>query len=647
MRKLFLWGLGLILSAPAAAETVWLDSLDLSRMTQRRGTPQANKALGGTPLTMEGKVYARGIGTRSISELVLDTHGAAARFQAVIGFDDSAKTGKPDGTVRYLVWGDDRLLYDSDVMKLGDAPRTLDLDLKGTRVLSLLLDDGGDTSNGDIANWADARIDLTSGASIDIFTPPTQPDPMIANIDAARVVLGGPLLYGATPGKPFLYRVPATGTDLSFSAHGLPDGLRLDPAGGVISGAVAKVGTYDVKLSARGKNGSDTRRLRIVAGADKLALAPPMGWNSWNVWGPAVDDAKVRAAADAMISSGLAAHGYDYIVIDDTWADSRDANGEIKPNEKFPDMKALADYVHAKGLKLGIYSSPGPKTCEGRQGSYQHEAQDAATFARWGIDFLKHDWCSYDDVAPNRSLPELQKPYRIMGDALKAQARDIIFSLCQYGYGDVWEWGGAVGGHMWRTTGDLLDMWANLESVGFRQAGREKHVTHGRWNDTDMLVVGTVGWGPNLHPTRLTKNEQVLHLSLWAMQAAPLFIGADLTQVDQFTRSLLGNSEVLDILRDPLAKAGGHVRSQDRTEIWRRPLADGTLAVALFNRGLEARRVSVSLKELGLSASQPVRDVWRQADLGAVTSDVGADVPSHGAVLMKIGKPGPITLPDL
>jgi len=310
-------------------------------------------------------------------------------------------------------------------------------------------------------------------------------------------------------------------------------------------------------------------------------------------------------------------------------------------------MKALADYVHAKGLKLGIYSSPGPKTCEGRQGSYQHEVQDAATFARWSVDFLKHDWCSYDDVAPNRSLPELQKPYRIMGDALKAQARDIIFSLCQYGYGDVWEWGASVGGHMWRTTGDLLDMWANLESVGFRQAGREKHVGHGRWNDTDMLVVGTVGWGPNLHPTRLTQNEQVLHLSLWALQAAPLFIGADLAQIDQFTLDVLGNNEVLDILRDPAAKAGGRIASKDRTEVWSRTLADGTVAVGLFNRGLEPRRVEIDLSALGLSGVQPVRDVWRHTALEPATATFSTDVPSHGAVLVKIGKPVRIALPDL
>ncbi len=185
-------------------------------------------------------------------------------------------------------------------------------------------------------------------------------------------------------------------------------------------------------------------------------------------------------------------------------------------------MRALAEAVHARGLKLGIYSSPGPKTCEGFEGSWQHEAKDAATYASWGIDFLKYDWCSYEEITPVHTLAELQKPYLVMRDALRAVDRDIVYSLCQYGYGDVWQWGADVGGNLWRSSGDLLDNWSNLESVGFRQAGREIWTRPGHWNDTDMLVVGNVGWGPNLHPTKLTPNEQMLHLALWALQAAPV-----------------------------------------------------------------------------------------------------------------------------
>jgi alpha-galactosidase len=347
-----------------------------------------------------------------------------------------------------------------------------------------------------------------------------------------------------------------------------------------------------------------------------------------------------------MVESGLAAHGFDTIVIDDGWAGGRLPNGEIRPNAKFPDMKALTDHVHALGLKIGIYSSPGPKTCGGFTGSWRHEAQDAATFARWGFDLLKHDWCSYDDVAPDHSLAELTKPYALMGDALIAGSRDILFSLCQYGYGDVWEWGGTVGGQMWRTTGDLLDMWANLDSVGFRQPGRGRFVAPGRWNDTDMLVVGRVGWGPSVHPTRLTPDEQMLHITLWAMQAAPLFIGADVTDLDPFTLALLTNDEVLDVDRDVMGRAGAPLWQKDRLEVWSRPLADGTRAVALFNRGLETRDVKVDWTALGLSGPQPVRNLWQRRDLGSRADGYSGRIPSHGAVLIKVGTPHPIQLPD-
>jgi alpha-galactosidase len=291
------------------------------------------------------------------------------------------------------------------------------------------------------------------------------------------------------------------------------------------------------------------------------------------------------------------------------------------------------------GLKLGIYSSPGPKTCESYAGSYQHEALDAATFASWGVDFLKYDWCSYEEIARDHSLPELQKPYFVMRDALARVDRDIVYALCQYGYGDVWKWGAEAGGQLWRSSGDLLDQWANLQSVGFRQAGRERWTRPGEWNDTDMLVVGTLGWGPNLRPTRLTQNEQILHLSLWSLQAAPLFIGADLSKLDDFTLALLTNDEVIDVDQDPLGHAAGRIWSDARREIWARPLHDGTQAVGLFNRGLAPAEVTVEWSQLGLKGSQPVRDLWRREDLGVFAGKFSISVPRHGAVLLKVGKP--------
>ena len=619
---------------------IWVDTLDLTHMTQRRGTPRAGRSIRNLPISLGGVVYPRGIGTRSISEFVIDLQGQALRFESMVGLDDAVRQGV--GSVVFEVWADDKLVTASGLMHAGDAPRRLSADLTGARVLTLLLDDGGDTSNDDEAAWGSAAIYLKPGAPMPTpYVAPAEPAPLIA---AARTEprpgIRGPRITGATPGRPFLFRIPATGqAPLRFQARGLPAGLTLDESTGIIRGNIRDRGRHEVTLTVTGPKGKAQRALTIVGDEDALALTPPMGWNSWNVWGPAVDDAKVRAAAEWLERSGLAAHGFQYIVIDDAWEGTRDAHGNIQPNEKFPDMRALADAVHARGLKLGIYSSPGPKTCEGYEGSWQHEASDAATYASWGIDFLKYDWCSYEEIAPVHTLAELQKPYLVMRDAIRAVDRDIVYSLCQYGYGDVWQWGADVGGNLWRSSGDLLDNWSNLESVGFRQSGREIWTRPGHWNDTDMLVVGKVGWGPNLHPTKLTPNEQMLHLALWALQAAPLFIGADLASLDDFTLALLTNDEVLDVDQDPLGRAASRIWKQDRLEIWARPLSDGTMAVGLFNRGLAPNKVTARWSQLGLHGRQPVRDLWQRRDLGAYDDTFSATVPRHGVVFVKIGTP--------
>ncbi|HUQ09677.1 MAG TPA: NPCBM/NEW2 domain-containing protein [Steroidobacteraceae bacterium] len=626
--------------AASPAKSVWIEELGLERFSQRRGQPRAGRSIRGQPISLGGVVHAHGIGTRSISEFVIDLHGNAARFEAMVGFDDAVRTGV--GSVTFEVWADDALVAASGLMRAADAPKALSADLRGARVLTLLVDDGGDTSNDDEVAWAGAMITLANppGPIPEAYTPPPEAPALIAPLlSARRPVIHGPNVSGGTPGRPFLFRVPATGAEpLRFRARGLPAGLTIDAGTGIITGRLRAAGERRAMLEVSGPGGQSTRELRIVAGPDALARTPPMGWNSWNVWGPAVSQQKVLDAADWLVRSGLAAHGYQYVVIDDVWMGTRDETGLIRANEKFPDMRALADAVHARGLKLGIYSSPGPKTCEGFEGSYGHEAQDAATYAAWGVDFLKYDWCSYEEIARDHSLPELQKPYFLMRDALANVDRDIVFALCQYGYGDVWQWGAKAGGHLWRSSGDLLDQWANLQSVGFRQAGREQWTHPGEWNDTDMLVVGTLGWGPNLRPTRLTQNEQMLHLALWALQAAPLFVGADLSKLDEFTLALLTNDEVIDVDQDPLGQAAHRVWSDARREIWARPLSDGTLAVGLFNRGLAPREVTVQWSQLGLTGRQRVRDLWRRADVGSFADSFSATVPRHGVVFIKVGK---------
>jgi alpha-galactosidase len=627
--------------AAAPAGTMWVEEIGLERFSQRRGAPRIGRSIRDQPIRLGGVEYPHGIGTRSISEFVIDLRGNAARFASTVGIDDEIRGDV--GSVAFEVWADDVRVAASGLMRPGDEPKLLSADLRGARILTLLVDDGGDTSNDDEVAWAGAMIELLQpdGERPAAYVPPAEELPRLAAPSTSpRPAIHGARVTGGTPGRPFLFRVPATGASpLRFSARGLPAGLAIDAATGIISGKIEKAGESTVQINIRGPGGAARGELRIVGGNDALALTPPMGWNSWNVWGPAVDAQKVLQAAEWLDRSGLAARGFQYIVIDDTWSGKRGPDGQIVPNEKFPDLRALADAVHARGLKLGIYSSPGPKTCENFAGSWQHEAQDAATFAAWGVDFLKHDWCSYEELVGEHTLAELQKPYIVMRDALARVDRDIVYALCQYGYGDVWKWGAEVGGHLWRSSGDLLDQWANLESVGFRQAGRERWTRPGEWNDTDMLVVGTLGWGPNLRPSRLTPNEQVLHMSLWALQAAPLFIGADLSKLDDFTLALLGNDEVIAVDQDPLGRAAGRIWSDARREIWARPLADGTMAVGLFNRGLHAAPVTVQWTQLGLQGRQPVRDLWQRQDLGVMQEGFTTTVPRHGAVLLKVGKP--------
>jgi alpha-galactosidase len=423
---------------------------------------------------------------------------------------------------------------------------------------------------------------------------------------------------------------------MTLSASPLPDGLTFDDQRGEITGAVSAEGKYTVTLAATNSIGSARRKLEIVVG-DTIALTPPMGWNSWNCFADKVDDSKIRAAADAMASSGLIDHGWTYINIDDTWEGTRDASGMIQSNEKFPDMKALADYVHSKGLKIGLYSSPGPKTCAGFEASWQHETQDAQQYAAWGFDYLKYDWCSESQVE-DKSLPDrqrLMKPYQVMDAALRKLDRDIVFSLCQYGMGNVWEWGAEVGGNCWRTTDDIRDTWSSMAGIGFSQNPHAPYAGPGHWNDPDMLVVGKVGWG-NLHPTHLTPNEQYTHISLWCLLSAPLLIGCDMSQLDPFTLNLLSNDEVLAVDQDPLGTQATRVARNGETEAWAKKMAGGSIVVGLFNRGEVPAEVTATWETLGLSGWHRVRNLWRQQNAGEFDNSFSATVPRHGVCLIRI-----------
>jgi alpha-galactosidase len=369
-----------------------------------------------------------------------------------------------------------------------------------------------------------------------------------------------------------------------------------------------------------------------AASPPSAAPTPPMGWNSWNHFAAKVDDATIRAQADAMVASGMKDAGYRYINIDDTWEGARDAQGVIHPNAKFPDMKALADYVHSKGLKLGIYSSPGPKTCEGYPGSQGHEEQDAKTYAAWGIDYLKYDLCSLGDAM--RAAGGLDKAhemelaaYRKMEAALAATGRPIVYSLCQYGVAAVWRWGADVGGNAWRTTGDITDKYARMIQIGFGQAGLSKYARPGRWNDPDMLEVGNGG---------MNGAEYRTHMSLWAILAAPLLAGNDLTKMSPETLAILTNREVIAIDQDPLGRQGDRVTAEGPLEVWARPLQGGGKAVGLFNTADFPNYVEIDYARLGLKGPAATRDVWAAKDLGKL-SRYRTLVPGHSVVLLRVG----------
>lgn len=356
-----------------------------------------------------------------------------------------------------------------------------------------------------------------------------------------------------------------------------------------------------------------------------LLCTPQMGWNSWNKFAGKVDDAVVRAAADAMAASGMKAAGYTYINIDDTWQGGRDKNGKIQSNRKFPDMKALADYVHSKGLKIGLYSSPGPKTCAGYTGTYGHEDQDAKTYAEWGYDYLKYDWCSAGEIY---KTDEMRPVYQKMGDALAKCGRPIVFSLCQYGLDDVWTWGADVGGNSWRTTGDIQDNWKSMSTIAQKQFAIASYVRPGHWNDPDMLEIGNGG---------MSNTEYETHMSLWCLLRAPLLAGNDLHTMSDETKAILTNREVLAINQDRAAKAPKEASRVGDVSIVTRPLADGSTAVAFVNYGDKEEEASVNWEAVGLPRrGLRARDLWKHQDVRASGSLLGTKVPAHGTVLLRV-----------
>ncbi len=358
--------------------------------------------------------------------------------------------------------------------------------------------------------------------------------------------------------------------------------------------------------------------------ANGLAKTPPMGWNSWNLFQSHIDDKIVRGIADAMVANGMRDAGYVYVNIDDTWEGVRDAQGNLQANKKFPDMKGLADYIHSKGLKFGIYSSPGPRTCGEYPGSYGHEEQDAKMYASWGVDLLKYDWCGARMLYSNDAL---QAVYQKMGDALLKSGRPIVYSLCEYGSGKVETWGAKVGGNLWRTTGDIRDEWASMIANIERQGPTAAYAGPGHWNDPDMLEIG------NGH---MTDEEYRTHMTLWALAAAPLLAGNDIRTMTPAIKEILLNREVLAVDQDALGKQASPVKSGD-LETWVKPLADGSVAMAVVNLGAAETTATVKATDLGLGGPvRSARDLWRHAGVEFHDGAYSAKVPSHGVLMLRV-----------
>ncbi len=635
-------------------KVIWLDELGAQYAEEGWGRTQANKSIDGNPLSVAGRKFERGLGTHADGCYRINLDGKAKTFTALVGIDDEIE-GNEWASVEFSIVAYDenntpksRVLWKSGVMKAGQNAIKADVNIEGLKEIRLIVSDGGNGINYDHADWAEAKIDYL-GNKPEPVKPYTREPYILTPKPGPVPKINGAGIFGVRPGSSFLFTIPATGDrPMTFSVQGLPEGLTLDGKTGRIIGVVNNEGAYNVKLIAENEKGRAKRDFRIVVG-DTICLTPPMGWNSWNCWACGVTDENIRASARAMVEKGLINHGWTYINIDDCWmikpdsddpvisGEPRNKNGMPLTNKKFPDMKDLTDYIHGLGLKAGIYTSPGPYTCQGFIGSYEYEAQDAKQFANWGFDYLKYDWCYYSRIAKDKSLDELKRPYMRMRDELLKQPRDIIYSLCQYGMGEVWKWGEEVGGNCWRTTGDIVDTWSSMSKIGFSQNKCSKYAKPGCWNDPDMLVVGNVGWGPELHPSNLTPDEQYTHISLWCLLSAPLLIGCPIEQIDDFTLNLLTNDEVLEVNQDPLGKQAEQIIKNEDYQVWAKKMENGSLTVGLFNMdSYKHKAIAIEWSKLGLKGKQRIRDLWRQKDLGIFQERFESNVSPHGVILLRV-----------
>ena len=643
----------------------YVDEFDLSAAVSGYGRKTlAKMSVDGHPLTLKGKVYARGFGDHPESALAFKANGKVTAFDAIVGLDDDSDAaakgsyGRPTG--EFKVWADGKVVWRSGFMKPGDEPKAVRVGLVGAKEIVLESTSGGEWTacNAVHADWAEARFTFDRGAKLERLDDPARTAQlgMLTPKEKEEPQFNGADIWGVRPGHPVVFRVPVTGVrPMTFTAKNLPAGVTLDAKGVLRGTAPTAKGDYDIEITAANAKGKASRTIRLAVG-DTIALTPPMGWNSWNTLCYRLTQKDAMAAARALDESGLGDHGWAYVNLDDFWemnnkatpksrpqlkGRARDEKGKIIPNPDFPDMKGLTDYIHSFGFKAGLYSSPGPLTCGRCEGSYGHELADAESWADWGFDYVKYDWCTYGEIfkkEKDESRAAYIKPYKLMNECLRKQKRDIVFSYCQYGMANVEEWARENGANCWRSWGDLKDAWVWMEKAIESRIGGEywKWCGSGCWADPDMMIVGQQYSFGGDHPTFLTPNEQYTHVSIWAMVGSPMLIGCDLTKLDAFTRSLLANDEVIAISQDRLGKVAKRIRHTDAESVWVRPLANGDIAVALLNRAPLSREIKVSFDELGLRGAHFLRDCWSGKCEGRHADYYAADVPPHATKLIRI-----------
>lgn len=642
---LFLLLVFILSNCHTRTKTVWLDELDVSNADQATGIVRNNQSMWQTPLIIAGDTFKRGVGTHASGILRINLDGKTEHFSTMVGIDDSAPQNElAQASAEFIIIGDNKVLWKSGIMHGGDKALKAEVNTKGIKSLILCIDHCGDGISGDRTDWVNARFVFHGDTPYTIKRPKeaeyilTPPEPKTPRINA-------PYIHGARPGNPFLFNLPISGErPLNITAKNLPKSLHLDAQTGIITGTAPNTGEYIITVTAENKYGKDIHDITIKSG-NEISLTPPMGWNSWNVFGTDIDDKKIREIADAMVELGLPKYGYTYINIDDGWQGKRGGKyNAIMPNEKFPDMKNLVEYIHKKGLKIGIYSSPWVQTFAGyiggsadtpdgkinkpgrRTGAYSFAENDVKQWCEWGFDYLKYDWVT-NDVKNTSEMSKL----------LAHSGRDIVFSISNaapFELANKW----AELTNVWRTTGDIHDSWCSMTTIGFLQDKWQPYAGPGHWNDPDMLIVGKVGWGDEIRTTRLSPNEQYTHITLWSILAAPLLIGCDLRLIDDFTLNLLKNNEVIAVNQDPAGIQGHRVYfdKEKQIEVWARPLNDGSWAIGLFNLGEEQQPISITWDELSISGKQIIRNLWEQKNMGIFDNEYTANVPSHGTIFIKI-----------